>query len=195
MGYTTNFEGTFLLDRPLAPEHRRYLSKFSETRRMRRNEARTATRPDPIREAAGLPVGLDGGYFVGAKEYAGQEDSPDILAYNDSPRGQPGLWCKWEPTDEDEIPGIRWSGAEKFYDYTEWLEYLIQHFLKPWGYTLNGKVAWEGEDSSDSGILHVKNNVVRAVPDVRIRPEPYWGDDETPELAEAPKAILGNFDE
>jgi hypothetical protein len=33
MGYTTDFEGEFMLDRPLNAEHQDYLQMFSETRR------------------------------------------------------------------------------------------------------------------------------------------------------------------
>ena len=37
---------------------------------------------------------------------------------------------------------------------------LIEKFLKPWGYTLNGQVEWSGEESGDLGLLVVKDNVV-----------------------------------
>jgi hypothetical protein len=53
-----------------------------------------------------------------------------------------------------------WDGNEKFYHYAEWLEYLIGHFLAPWGYTLNGTVKWVGEDPADSGVIEVENNRV-----------------------------------
>lgn len=56
--------------------------------------------------------------------------------------------------------GIAWNGHEKFYDYVEWLEYLVENFLKPWGYKLNGTVTWQGEDSGDFGKIIVKENVV-----------------------------------
>ena len=43
-------------DEPLTDAQAAYLNKFNETRRCRRNAAMTAERPDPIREAAGLPT-------------------------------------------------------------------------------------------------------------------------------------------
>ena len=159
MGYTTDFNGEFALNRPLTKEHSIYLHKFSETRRMRRNASMTQYRYDSVREAAGLPVGRDGCYFVGERGYAGQDHGSDILDYNNPPAGQPGLWCQWEPTDDD--TGIHWNGAEKFYDYVAWLEYLITHFLGPWGYKLNGEVEWQGEEMSDRGVIVVKNNSVK----------------------------------
>ena len=59
---------------------------------------------------------------------------------------------------------LRWNGVEKFYDYAEWLDYLIAHFLAPWGYTLDGTVTWQGEELGDVGRLVVTRNDVRAVP-------------------------------
>ena len=71
---------------------------------------------------------------------------------------QPGLWCNWELDDTG--TELKWNGAEKFYNYIEWLEYLIQHFFTPWNIKLNGKIKWNGEDSNDVGLITVKNNKV-----------------------------------
>jgi hypothetical protein len=158
MGYTTDFHGTFRLDKPLKPEHKAYLEKFSETRRMRRHAHLTQSLPDPIREAVGLPVGDDGAYYVGAGGDFGQEHAKDVKDYNYSPAGQPGLWCQWVPTHDGK--GLEWNGSEKFYNYVEWLGYLIQNFLAPWGYRLSGEVEWQGEESHDLGKIVVKNNKV-----------------------------------
>lgn len=159
MGYTTDFEGEFTLDKPLTPEHRVYLTKFAETRRMKRNATVTEKRSDSVREAVGLPVGKEGGYFVGAEGNFGQEfDADDVVASGSSPTGQPNLWCQWVPNEEG--TAIVWDGCEKFYDYAAWLAYLIEHFLAPWGYTLNGEVTWQGEDPSDMGKLVVEDNRV-----------------------------------
>lgn len=48
------------------------------------------------------------------------------------------LYCQWVPTEDGE--GIKWDGGEKFYSYTKWLQYLIDNFLIPNGYVLNGEV-------------------------------------------------------
>ena len=53
-----------------------------------------------------------------------------------------------------------WNGGEKFYNYIEWLEYLIKNLLEPWGYALNGEVTWQGEERDDIGKLIVTNNKV-----------------------------------
>lgn len=172
MGYTTNFEGSFVLDKPLTREHREYLCKFQDTRRMKRDASLTAGRPDFTREMVGLPVGGEGGYFVGEGGYAGQDRGPDVVESNDPPTGQPGLWCKWGPNEDG--TSIVWDESEKFYDYTEWIEYLILHFLKPWGYVLNGEMMWEGEDRSDFGTIYIKDNAVEAVKAEVIQGRPSW---------------------
>ena len=158
MGYSTDFTGEFILDQPLTNAQVLYLSKFSETRRMCRDEALTAKRPDPIREAVGLPVGRDGGYFVAEGGWAGQDDGDDVTDYNCEPFDQPGLWCHWVPTNDGEA--IEWDGSEKFYNYVEWIEYIIEHFLKRWGRTLNGEVEWSGEDDDDRGKIVIEDNSV-----------------------------------
>ena len=57
MGYSTDFTGTFRLDRSLAAPQAEYLRRFSETRRMRRNEVLLEEMPDPHREAVGASRG------------------------------------------------------------------------------------------------------------------------------------------
>lgn len=169
MGYSTTFTGKFNLDRPLAPEHKAYLEAFAETRRMARDAALTEMRDDPLRLAVGLPVGSQGGYFVGADAPYGQEgmfadpqrrkpEDLGILDVNRMPDGQPGLWCQWVPSKDG--GSIEWGRGEKFYRYVDWLEYIIEHFLVPWGYTLNGEVKWKGEDREDRGTIVVIENLV-----------------------------------
>lgn len=182
MGYTTDFEGKFAVTPTLKPEHAAYLRKFSETRRMRRYSNATANRPDPIREAVDLPVGHEGCFFVGEEGMAGQglgmgDRPPDVMNYNSPPTNQPGLWCQWTPNAQGDA--IVWDGGEKFYDYTEWLVYLIRTFLQPWGYSLTGAVGWAGEEADDRGTIYVKNNKVEAVPDSISNPGPSWGIGET----------------
>jgi hypothetical protein len=76
----------------------------------------------------------------------------------EQPWAQPGLWCQWVPGADDTT--IRWDEGEKFYHYVEWIRYLIDHFLKPWGYTVSGEVEWAGEEHDDRGLIVVENNKV-----------------------------------
>ena len=76
---------------------------------------------------------------------------------------QPGLWCQWEVSNKasNKQQVLAWDGGEKFYNYTEWLKYLINHFFSKWGVMLNGSIEWEGEESSDKGIIVVEDNQVK----------------------------------
>lgn len=161
MGYQTKFNGSFDVAPRLKKEHTEYLRKFAETRRMARNAHVAETMPDYARIAVGLPIGPEGAYFVGGTGMCGQDRDGSIIRYNDPPSGQPGLWCKWEPNENGDA--IAWNGAEKFYDYVEWLQYLITHFLAPWGYELNGEVSWEGEESEDIGKIVITKNTVKVL--------------------------------
>jgi hypothetical protein len=152
MGYTTEFEGEFSVNPALKPEHRMYLYMFSRSRRMKRNAIALEAVSDPIREAVSLPIGEEGAYCV-----IGVEDA-SVTDHNKPPADQPELWCQWIPTQDG--TAICWDGNEKFYEYTAWLKYLIKHFLQPWGYALNGEVAYSGEHAFDTGILSVINNEV-----------------------------------
>lgn len=173
MGYTTTFNGRFNVDKPLTEAHAAYLRAFNETRRMKRNAAVAETLPDPRRLAVGLPIGSDGAYFVGAEGFMGQHEDISVLDGNLPPGqsrkgyereksadAQPGLWCQWRPTDDN--TGIEWDQGGKFYDYAEWLQYLVKHFLSPWGYVLNGEVTWQGKEHGDTGTLRCVANEVTA---------------------------------
>ena len=174
MGYTTYLCGEFEFDRPLKPEHMEYLTDFSNSRRMMRNADILAEMDDPVRVSTGLPLGDDGGYFVSATGFRGQGMDESVVDFNRPPSGQPGLWCQWVPNEDG--TAIVWDDGEKFYNYVEWLEYLIEHFLKPWGYVLNGSVSYSGEEPDDRGWIHVKDNRVQAIDDVITSPDPVWDD-------------------
>lgn len=173
MGYTTYFTGEFKVTPMLTPEEADYLHAFAGSRRMVRDEQLVSQLPDERRIKVGLPVGRQGQYYVGSHDDGnyGQSrwnrntdngyDDQSIIEYNQEPDDQPGLWCKWVPNEDR--TGLKWNGNEKFYNYTEWLQYLIDHFLRPWGKQVNGTVKWVGEDKNDRGLIIVENNVVTTV--------------------------------
>jgi hypothetical protein len=153
MGYTTEFDGEFFLDKELTDAHYNYLVAFANIRHLERRANGNVLKPDPIRETAGLPYNPD--YYVGDD---GEGRFDDIIDINKPPKDVPGLYCQWVPTEDRQ--GISWDGGEKFYEYIEWLEYLIKHFLSPWGYTVSGVVRFRGEDFDDMGELTVEDNKV-----------------------------------
>lgn len=144
MGYTTDFEGGFNITPVLSQKDNEFLTKFSETRRMARN--------------VGPEYGIEGEFYVDGTGWAGQDSDKNVINYNKPPSTQPGLWCQWVPTDDGSE--LVWDGGEKFYNYVEWLEYLIDKILAPRGYTINGECQWFGENRDDVGVIIVKNNIV-----------------------------------
>jgi len=144
MGYTTIFKNKFNLNKPLDDVTFNFLKKLNATRRMARN--------------VDAKYGVEGEFYVDGTGLSGQGSESNIINFNGEPKTQPGLWCKWIPT-EDRMH-IEWDGGEKFYNYIEWMEYLISKVLAPRGYIVNGNVAWRGEDFDDTGVLEINDNMV-----------------------------------
>lgn len=69
----------------------------------------------------------------------------------------PGYWCQWVINENNQLV---WDGNEKFYNYVEWLEHLIEHYFEPNDYILNGEVEYQGEDYGDFGCIVVNDNKV-----------------------------------
>ncbi len=144
MGYDTNFEGRFDLDKPLDTKTYNLLVGLNQSRRMKRK--------------VGDEFGVEGEFYTTGKGFRGSDDEENIIDSNQPPRTQPSLWLKWIPT-KDRLH-IEWDKAEKFYGYIEWIEYIVEKILIPKGYVLNGKVSWQGQDPNDKGVVIVKNNEV-----------------------------------
>ena len=174
MGYTTDFDGSMEINPPLTPERVSYINQFSGTRRMKRDPEKASKLPDPLREAVGLPIGEDGCYFVGGAGFAGQDKDDSIVEYNQAPSIQPGLWCHWVVSEDGRT--LDWDYGEKFYAYEDWLNYIQDHFLNPWGSKLNGKIDWCGEDHEDKGVIYAKDGMIEAVPSIIKNPGPSWGE-------------------
>jgi hypothetical protein len=158
MGYTTEFNGRLSLSRQLSLDETDFINKFSETRRMKRDSEKLFVKyngkygrilNENEEKSPITCYGKDGEFFIG------DDESTGVIDYN-SHGSQPGLWCQWVIEENT----LCWDGNEKFYYYTEWLEYLIEYFFNPWGVILNGVIKWSGEDFSDLGIITVDNNVV-----------------------------------
>jgi hypothetical protein len=161
MGYTTSFRGKAEINPPLTAAQILYLRKFCNTRRMKRDPVLALQLPDPLGKALNMPIGDEAGYFVGGTGHSGQDRDLSVLDFNQPPVGQPGLWCSWDVTDDGRY--LQWSGAEKFYDYVEWLRYLVEHFFSAWGCVLNGEIEWRGEHREDTGVIKVQCNVVSSI--------------------------------
>jgi hypothetical protein len=55
-----------------------------------------------------------------------------------------------------------------------WLALLIEHFLAPRRYVLNGEVQWTADDSEDRGWIYVRVNQLELVDDLILNPGPSW---------------------
>jgi len=190
MGYTTDFEGSLTISKPLTQKQTQYINRLAETRRMKRDvnklmEIYKGKHGNPFakdKTNANEVYGFDGEFFADDDGQFGQNQCPSIIDYNCPPgqkgfaqghveKGQPGLWCQWRITEDGEE--LEWDGGEKFYNYIEWLKYLIKMFFIPWGRQLNGEILWYGEDRDDFGKIKVRNNEV-----FTFAGEVSYGDDE-----------------
>jgi hypothetical protein len=164
MGYTTTFSGVLVLDRPLEPAHWDFLRRFSQTRRMKREPHLLESEFDPARVLADLPLDEDGANYVGSPSRLGEDvEHPSVIDAHAPPSGQPNLWCHWTPTED--ATALEWDADSSFCDYVEWLDYLLEHFLTPWGYRLSGQITWQGEFDDDRGTLLISHGKVRALSD------------------------------
>lgn len=145
MGYTTEFSGGFDIEPKLSDEDREFLVRFNETRRMGRKGL------DP-------KYGIQGEWFVNGGGDFGQDRGDSIIDYNEPPCTQPSLWCQWVPNEAG--TELVWDGGEKAYHMQDWIVYLLECYLKPRGYTLNGHVDAQGEEEDDTWSIDIQDNKV-----------------------------------
>lgn len=113
MGYTTDFEGEFTLDRAADEDTAAWMERLADT---------------DYRDPA-------------------------------FPKGAPAAWMQWRLSD-DRMRVC--AEGEKFYEYTEWLQWLIDNEFKPSGRILSGKVLYRGESAHDCGTIEsVDGNVIK----------------------------------
>lgn len=153
MGYSTDFVGHINVEPRLNAAEQRFLSRFNKSRRMHRHS---------------------GPYTVSDADDRAGDLGVDVIDSNEPPPGQPGLWCQWEPSCEGKC--LVWDDGEKFYAPTEWMRYLIDHFLRPGalastsglpgfeGFTFdhhcNGEIAACRRDTSRLWLIVVDDNEV-----------------------------------
>lgn len=166
MGYTTYFNGSLEFNKPVTEELKNFINNFSNVRHMERNNMKIKELyPDWEKKCYHGDLGINGEYFIGGKGFMGQERDDSVIDHNCPPEGVPGLWCQWIINDNGDL---EWNEGEKFYNYVEWLEYLIEKFFAPEGYVLNGTIEFEGEDEDDFGTIVVKDNEVTVEYGIRV---------------------------
>jgi hypothetical protein len=79
-------------------------------------------------------------------------------------KGMPSSYCQWEffkkATSEC---FLKWDGEEKFYDYINWLDWLLKNIFLPNELSLSGTTLWQGEDVGDVGLITVIDGKVHAM--------------------------------
>lgn len=155
MGYSTDFFGHFNLSKKLTKDQSDYLHLFSRSRHFEIDVS--MVKQSDLMKRLDISIGKEGCFYIGQTIYNINYGLPYTINYNKPPADCPGLWCDWIPTEDN--CGIQWGGGEKFYNYTEWLNFIITHFLKKWDIEISGNVRFQGEDISDFGFLRIKNGV------------------------------------
>ncbi|PIM51892.1 hypothetical protein CS062_17355 [Roseateles chitinivorans] len=89
-------------------------------------------------------------------------EAKTLLEINEDPAtatgNRPGDgYMQWVPGTD--LQSIVWDGGEKFYDYTEWLQWVCG-WLRDRGIVCWGTFIWSGEQAGDHGELVVLDNVV-----------------------------------
>lgn len=162
MGYSTTFDCNVSIEPAVAPELVEYIGRFSRTRHMKRDVEKLKTLFEgKAGELYGYngELGIEGEYYLNGDDDLRQMTKDDsILNYNTAPSTQPGLWCDFIISSDGK--SIEWDQAEKTYDGEEWVRYLIDSFLTPNGYVVNGTINAYGEDSDDRWVMNIENNIV-----------------------------------
>lgn len=87
----------------------------------------------------------------------------------------PKSYCQWVPSDDG--TEIGWDDGEKFYESAEWMQFLIDHFLRPDGtakglpgfedltfdHVCEGVIFAQGEETDDLWAIKVTGNDVHVI--------------------------------
>lgn len=121
-----------------------------------------------------------------------EEHAAAVLAFSKKEHNEltEPIFARVAASEEPDLPGysglfdisedrstILPDGDESDHGLRLWLVLLVEHFLGPLGYVLNGEVAWNGSDVGDHGCIFVKDNAVEAVDDVIFNAGPSWSSD------------------
>lgn len=159
MGYSTDFEGSINLDKKVDEKTKEWLNGLSNTRRMKRDTKVLARLLGITEKECIYKYGEDGKNYFDYIDM-GQRFTEDVLNYNFPPSNQPGLWCSWRLGEDNS--SIEWNGAEKFYNYVQWMKYIVNELVDR-DYKMNGVISWKGEDRSDSGKIIVEDSKVNVI--------------------------------
>ncbi len=150
----TEYSGNLKFDRELEKNHLDYLIAFTSTLRVVRRPESVNAKEDIIRLNVDLPLGKECEFYTGAFNRSGE--IAEIEDYNAVPENQPSSWCCWKPSKDqlEFVPAI----FDSYYSFIPWIQYLVANFIKPWNYSLNGRVKVKSIYDDGIKILSVKDN-------------------------------------
>ncbi len=161
MGYVTYFEGSFKFNHPPSEYMIKYINSFSTSRRVKRDvELIKKIDGDWEKHSFKGKLGNEGEYYVKYDNYSWEEGDITVIDEDENPSNQPSFWCNWIINEKGELC---WNGHTKFYDYVEWLEYLINNFFQVENLVLNGEVKFEGEEDKDKGKIVIIDNFIEVI--------------------------------
>lgn len=158
MSYTYDLFGKLSVSPPLNADQVAYIQEFSGSYR-HKFAPKWQSWPNPLREAVGLPVGIEGEY-ISSSMGSGSDFIDNCMEVDtNTPNNQPSFQCCW--TANTKGTALQWNKLRRTFEPVPWLNYMIEHFFTPWGVTLNGKVECHGEEFDDRTLIVVTNNTAR----------------------------------
>ena len=158
MGYDTYFNGEFELDKLLSDDQREFLDMWLNGDHVARDPALLKKADCSKRNLECLNLLDRLGMELGEEcvNYVGQFNDGTTLSHDVA--ALPGRHCVWEISRRGATISSERGTNE---DYVAWLRYIIEHFLIPWGYVLNGECYWDGDQNDDKGEIEIENNVIK----------------------------------
>ena len=96
MGYDTDFEGFFLLDKQLDKETQKIIKGLNYTRRVKRDPNKLAKELDISHKECVKLYGNECEFYFNFDDDFGQSKTGGIIDFNSPPNCQPSLWCHWK---------------------------------------------------------------------------------------------------
>jgi len=110
MGYTTEFDGSIVIEPPLSDN---FVNRFNEIANKRNNE---------------YGDGVEGSFDHVCHNKLGRKGRAfGLISVGLSE--VPGCWCHWILENQQHATILMWDGGEKFYYYVQWLQYVIDFIL------------------------------------------------------------------
>jgi len=159
--------GALSLSRPLTDDEFYFLSALALNKRMRRHRSMLGFMidekmlTDPFRNEVGLPLGMDGYWFVGNEGENMDESDPSVFNKEQPPRGMPGCWCSWQPASDNRSMLI--LSGKKPHHALRWASFLLTRlFIKHWDMTMSGIIAMTTKNDATihTDIAVIKNDVI-----------------------------------